>query len=114
MDGIRNSAALPLRLELWNGKHYDFSNEPPNVTVKVPGISSLSYLLTPSLSNLGTAYVEGKLDVQGKLTDIINLAHGLAHRSLAPEGTMGRIFRAFTHTKEKDSEAIQYHYDVSN
>ncbi len=114
VDGIRSSSELPLRIELWNGKHFDFSHQNPNVTVKVPGMSSLSYLLTPSLSNLGTAYVEGKLEVQGKLNDIINMAHGLAQRSLAPEGKMGRLLRMFGHTKEKDSEAIQYHYDVSN
>ncbi len=114
VENIRSKAALPLRLELWNGKHYDFSHESPSVTVKVPGISSLSYLLTPSLSNLGTAYVEGKIDVKGKVTDIVNLAHGLAHRALEPEGTLARIAQKFTHTKKKDAEAIQYHYDVSN
>ena len=114
VDNIRSKSALPLRVELWNGKQYDFSNETPSVTIKVPGVSSLGYLLTPSLSNLGTAYVEGKIDVKGKLTDIINMAHGLAHRALEPEGKLSRFINSFTHTKKKDAEAIQYHYDVSN
>jgi len=114
VNNIRSHAALPLRLELWNGKQYDFSNDKPKVTINVPGVSSLGYLLTPSLSNLGTAYVEGKIDVKGKLTDVINLAHGLAERSLAPEGRLARIARIFTHSKKKDAEAISYHYDVSN
>ena len=114
VEGIRNKSALPLRVELWNGKHYDFSNEKPSVTVQVPTLSSLSYLLSPSLSNLGTAYVEGKIDVKGKVTDIVNLAHGLAHRALEPEGALARIVNKFTHTKKSDSDAIQYHYDVSN
>ena len=82
--------------------------------IQVPSLSSLSYVLTPSLSNLGAAYVEGKIDVKGKLHDIINLAHGLARSSLKPEGTMGRITRAFSHTKKEDANSIQYHYDVSN
>ena len=114
VEGIRSQATLPLRLELWNGKHFDFCQDRPNVTIKVPGVSSLSYLLTPSLSNLGTAYVEGKIDVKGKLADIISMAHGLAQRTLSPEGTMARILRSCRHTKKKDAEAIQYHYDVSN
>jgi len=114
VEDVRKKAALPLRLELWNGKKFDFSNETPCVTVKVPGASALTYLLTPSLSNLGTAYVEGKIDVKGRLTDIINLAHGLAQKTLEPEGKLARFARKFTHTKEKDAEAIQYHYDVSN
>ncbi|MBS1169737.1 MAG: cfa2 [Burkholderiaceae bacterium] len=114
VDGIRNQAALPLRLELWNGKQYDFSSNNPNVTIRIPGVSSLSYLLTPSLSNLGTAYVEGKIDVKGRLNDIIDLAHGLAQRTLSSDSTFGRMLRSFKHTKKKDAEAIQYHYDVSN
>ncbi len=114
VENIRNQSALPLRLELWNGQRYDFSPNAPNVLIKVPSMSSVRYLLTPSLSNLGTAYVEGKIDVTGKLHDIINLAHGLAQRTLTQDGKMGRIMRAFNHTKQKDAESIQYHYDVSN
>lgn len=114
VDNIRHQATLPLRLELWNGKQYDFSPNTPDVIISVPSASSLSYLLTPSLSNLGTAYVEGKIDVKGRLNDIINLAHSLAHRTLSPEGKMGRIRRAFSHSKKKDAQAIHYHYDVSN
>jgi len=114
VDGIRNQSSLPLRLELWNGKNFDFSNDDPNVTISVPGVSALKYLLTPSLSSLGTAYVEGKIDVKGKLSDVINMAHALAHKTLAPEGKFARILRNFHHSKEKDTDAVQYHYDVSN
>jgi len=114
VNRIRSQAALPLRLELWNGQHYDFCADSPNVTINVPGASALSYLLNPSLSNLGTAYVEGKIDIKGNLFDVINMAHALAHRTLSPEGRFGRILRNFRHTKEKDAEAIHYHYDVSN
>ena len=114
VESIRNKSGLPLRLELWNGRQFDLSHEPPRVTVQVPVASALSYLLTPSLSNLGTAYVEGKIDVKGRLADIINLAHGLAERSLAPEGKFSRVMRTFRHTKQVDSDSIRYHYDVSN
>jgi cyclopropane-fatty-acyl-phospholipid synthase len=114
VESVREKAALPLRVELWNGRKFDFSNDNPSVTISVPGASALTYLLTPSLSNLGTAYVEGKIDVKGKLTDVINLAHGLAHKSLEPTGKLARFAHMFNHTKKKDAEAIQYHYDVSN
>jgi cyclopropane-fatty-acyl-phospholipid synthase len=114
VNGIRSQSAIPLRLELWNGQQYDFCTGSPNVTIKVPGASALSYLLNPSLSNLGAAYVEGKIDVMGNLFDVINMAHALAQRSMAPEGKFGRIMRNFRHSKEKDAEAIKYHYDVSN
>ncbi|QRX83728.1 cyclopropane-fatty-acyl-phospholipid synthase family protein [Glaciimonas sp. PAMC28666] len=115
VEEIRTHAALPLRLELWNGQRFDFSSAAsPDVTIRVPHASSLSYLLTPSLSNLGEAYVEGKIEVEGKLKEIITVANGLAAAYLKPEGKFGRVTRSIRHNKTKDAEAIRYHYDVSN
>jgi cyclopropane-fatty-acyl-phospholipid synthase len=111
---MREHAALPLRLQLWNGHQLNFSSAAPQVIVKVPQASSLAYLLEPSLYNLGKAYVEGKIDVEGKLTDIIGVSTALAQQALKPEGKLARIVRSFQHTREKDKEAISYHYDVSN
>lgn len=113
-DSIRNRSALPLRLELWNGQRLDFGQNTPQVTVKVPQASALSYLLTPSLINLGKAYVEGKIEVEGRVNEIISVASALAKQTLKPEGKFARVVRSFQHTKKKDEEAIRYHYDVSN
>lgn len=114
IDHIRHNSALPLRLTLWNGREFDFGKNTPQVTIRVPEASSLSYLLTPSLSNLGKAYVEGKLEVEGRVNEIIRVANTLAKETLKPEGKFGRLARHFHHTRKKDAEAIQYHYDVSN
>lgn len=115
-DSMRKRAALPLRLELWNGQQLDFGQGQyaPQVTVRVPHASALGYLLTPSLFNLGKAYVEGKIEVEGRLNEIISISSTLARQTLKPEGPFARLARAFQHTKKQDAEAIRYHYDVSN
>ncbi len=110
---MRDHAVLPLRIELWNGKRFDFC-QTPQVTIKIPQSSALAYLLTPSLSNLGSAYVEGKIDIEGRAAEIIDVGSALARYSLKPRGKFGRTARPFWHTKKKDAEAIRYHYDVSN
>jgi cyclopropane-fatty-acyl-phospholipid synthase len=114
IDGVRHQSALPLRLQLWNGRQFDFGQHAPQVTVRVPHVSSLSYLLTPSLANLGKAYVEGKLEVEGRVNEVIRVANALAANTLAFERKSGRLANRFRHTRKKDAEAIQYHYDVSN
>ncbi|TFW10606.1 class I SAM-dependent methyltransferase [Oxalobacteraceae bacterium OM1] len=111
---FRERTPLPLRLELWNGERLDFSDEAPQVTVRVPQASSLTTFLEPSLYNLGKAYVEGKIDVEGRLQDIIAIGTTLAKQTLKAEGKFSRLTRTFQHTREKDKEAISYHYDVSN
>jgi cyclopropane-fatty-acyl-phospholipid synthase len=114
VESMRDNVALPLRLELWNGQKLDFGQQVPQVTIKVPHVSALSYLLTPSLFNLGKAYVEGKIEVEGRVNEIIKVSNALARHSLKPEGKFARITRALHHTRKRDEEAIQYHYDVSN
>ena len=112
--GIRQQMALPLRIELWNGQHVDFSSEAPRVTIRLPSVSSARYLLTPSLSNLGAAYVEGAIEVKGHARDMIAIVNALARTTLKAEGKFARIVRSIGHSKHQDAEAIRYHYDVSN
>ncbi|MFD2366970.1 class I SAM-dependent methyltransferase [Pseudoduganella sp. GCM10020061] len=111
---VRSQLTLPLRVDLWNGQRYDFSPEPPRVTVRVPDPGALRYLLSPSLYNLGKAYVEGAIEVTGRAQDMIAVVNALARASLKPEGRLGRAVHHLRHTREKDRKAIAYHYDVSN
>jgi cyclopropane-fatty-acyl-phospholipid synthase len=115
LSQVRNQVTLPLRIELWNGKSIDLGKEDyPSVTVRLPHASAVPYLLTPSLSNLGTAYVEGKIDVDGKSMEILKVVNALAASTLQPVGKYARIVRTFLHNKDRDAAAIRYHYDVSN
>jgi cyclopropane-fatty-acyl-phospholipid synthase len=86
----------------------------PKVTIHLRKPSAVARLLTTSLDSLGEAYVEGLLDVEGSVADILALGHQMAEASSQTEGRLTRIVRHFKHTKKSDKEAIQYHYDVSN
>jgi cyclopropane-fatty-acyl-phospholipid synthase len=114
--GVRNKLSLPLRIVLWNGQQFDLSSDPPRVTIKVPSSSALRYLVSPSLYNLGRAYVEGAIEVSGRAMDMINIGNALAAASAGKaHARLSDALRLVTpHTREKDAEAIRYHYDVSN
>ncbi|BAN24024.1 SAM-dependent methyltransferase [Caballeronia insecticola] len=112
---VRERANLPARLVLWDGQQHDFGQfAAPQVTLHVKTATALPYLLEPSLDNLGEAYVKGKIDIEGKLTDIINISYSLAKSTVTNAGKLARVRRYFNHSKASDKKAIQYHYDVSN
>ena len=117
--GVRSKLSLPLRVELWNGEHVDLSADPPRVTIRVPKPSSLRYPLSPTLYNLGRAYVEGALEIRGRAADMIRIGSELAAAKGKPD-RRSSLFGALPlrllspHTRQKDAEAIRYHYDVSN
>jgi cyclopropane-fatty-acyl-phospholipid synthase len=114
VEKVRGQSALPLQLNLWNGKQLQFSQGNPQVIIKIPHVSALKYFWQPSLSNLGDAYVNGKIEVEGKARAVIAVANALASRTLKMEGKFARVVRSFWHERNDDAEAVHYHYDVSN
>jgi cyclopropane-fatty-acyl-phospholipid synthase len=117
-SGIRSKVNLPLSVELWNGDHVNLSSEQPRVRIRVPSPGGLRYLLSPSLGGLGEAYVEGALEIEGRAADMIQIGSSLAGTSGKPARASRMASAALRlvspHTREKDAEAIRYHYDVSN
>src|SRR5258706_14640844 len=108
---LRRSAAIPLRLELWNGRAFDLASE-PKVKIGVPSPSALRFLLPPDLMKLGQAYVEGKLRVEGPILEVFRVGESLT-RGAACHGRKG-LRRFWRNNSKPGREAIQNHYDVSN
>ena len=107
---------LPLALILPSGQRIDLGAA-AKVVIHIKDLTGARLLFNPSLSNLGTAYVEGHLDIDGEVEDLIAVAVRLAKRDDAEDftepggGLMGRLL---AHSKKRDRESIEYHYDVSN
>ena len=102
---------LPLAIELWNGQRFSPAGEAP-VTLRVPRTSALKRLASPDLAALGEAYVEGEVDIDGPIEEAFRAAEKLVRGW--GKAVQGRLPRLALHTRKKDREAIQYHYDVSD
>jgi len=114
---VKTRVNLPVRLS-WGERGASSLSlgefDEPQVEIRVRDASALPLLIDPGLDTLGQAYVEGLIDVEGSVPDILAVAHRLAATAEPEGGMLGRLRRRFAHTRESDSEAIQYHYDVSN
>lgn len=112
---VRARANVPARLSLWGGQSYDFGTfDRPAVTVHVKSPAAIPLLLDASLDSLGEAYIKQKIDLDGRLADIIDIAYALAKASVGKPIKLQRVVRYFIHSKASDKNSIQYHYDVSN
>ncbi|MFA7665139.1 MAG: class I SAM-dependent methyltransferase, partial [Burkholderiaceae bacterium] len=111
-EEIRKTRPLPLRLTLWNGARADLSDD-PKVEVRLRQPSAAKALIHPSLDRLGEAFVEGLIDIDGDMRDIIAAADGLARIGDTEQGR-GKLPSWLRHTRKSDRKAIEYHYDVSN
>lgn len=113
LEGLRRRRPLPLRVTLWDGRSVPLG-ESPRVAIKMRSPAAARHLLKPSLSALGEAYVEGHIDVDGNVREMIDVAELLA-READEDGGLGALPGWLSrHTRRSDKQAIEYHYDVSN
>ena len=111
LERIRSRVAVPLRIQFWNGRRFDFCNE-PSVVVTIPDSAALRYFISPNLDSLGRAFVEGHIRVEGSARNVFQVAQALARQvtSRLPSA----LHWARQHSRDHDRQAVQYHYDVSD
>ncbi len=122
----------PFALRLWNGETIAPATEAPPAGVWIRDPRALARLLKdpPDLA-LGEAYVAGELEVEGDLEALLGALEraapalsparlaralkdaALLRRELSRPGLAARL-RGRLHTKARDRQAIQHHYDVGN
>lgn len=105
------SLHLPLRVKLWDGNQFDLGPS-PQVTIVVKEPQLIAQLTHPNLEQLGSAFVEGKLELEGDIGEVIRVCDELSDALLKDEEDVLPVRCA--HDKRTDAEAISYHYDLSN
>jgi cyclopropane-fatty-acyl-phospholipid synthase len=107
------ASGLPLVVELWDGQQVG-SDTLATVRVHLHQFSSLKAMAEPSLGALARAYVEGALDLEGDIRDILALGDRLCNAGDCTPKTGSDGWKWWRHTRTRDRRNIQYHYDVSN
>jgi cyclopropane-fatty-acyl-phospholipid synthase len=102
---------LPLRLKLWDGNELDLGPT-PSVTIVVKDPQLVSQFTRPSLDLLGSAFVEGRLELEGSISEVVRVCDELSQALLDDDGPY--ISARLEHDKATDAASISYHYDLSN
>ena len=107
---------MPLAIELPSGRRIEMGPD-PTVLLRLKTATAIRTLLNPTLGNLGTAYVEGEIDLDGRIDDILDVGVRLSDTTGVENFTKpeaGFFARVLAHSRARDKEKIEYHYDVSN
>ncbi len=113
LERLSHRMPLPLKVRLWQGDEVSLADR-PQVTLHLRSPRAAGRLIGADLGSLGEAYVEGLVDVDGRVSDAIAIASRLAEHG-SPNGQTRRRRSWFArHSRSSDKAAIAYHYDVSN
>jgi cyclopropane-fatty-acyl-phospholipid synthase len=110
-ERVRETEPVPLRIRLWTGRSYELGPDPAT-TLVVPSPRALRYLRSPDLMKLGEAYVEGHIDLEGRVAEAFRVGERFVRA--VGEARVLTPLKRFTHTRRLDRKAIEYHYDVAN
>lgn len=102
---------LPLRLRLWNGHELNLGPT-PSVTIVVKDPQLVAQFTHPSLDLLGSAFVEGRLELEGSINEVVRVCDELSQALLGDDEEY--LPMRTVHDKATDAAAISYHYDLSN
>jgi cyclopropane-fatty-acyl-phospholipid synthase len=110
--------SVPVALELPDGRRV----EPPGsrVTLAFSDWAGLAKLAASQVGAIGEAYVEGKVQIEGRMRDLTDAVVGLLPGNPAETDTRwwGRLLQRAksrgAHSLHKDAAQIQFHYDVSD
>lgn len=110
---------VPIALELPDGRRVAAAPD-YRVTLAFTEWSALAKLAARQVGAIGEAYVEGKVQIQGAMRDLTDVVVGMLPGNPAQtrHGWWGDLMKRAksrgSHTLRKDSEQIQFHYDVSD
>jgi cyclopropane-fatty-acyl-phospholipid synthase len=103
----------PINVRLWNGQTFA-PPAPSPVTVTVRSPRALMNLAHPSLGALARSYVEGDLDFEGNMRDILRLGEALVADEHDVYRPRSQLWKWWRHSRAADRRNIQHHYDVGN
>lgn len=102
----------PVNVRLWNGALIE-GMERASVVLSVHSPGALMRLANPNLGQLARSYVEGEIDVDGNMRDVLNVGEALMRGQSTYDRPVPR-WSWWRHTRGADRRNIQAHYDVGN
>jgi cyclopropane-fatty-acyl-phospholipid synthase len=111
-ESVRQRGGEPLAVVLPDGSRIEFG-QPPRVVLTVRDDATLASLAKPSLGTLGAAFVEGGIDIDGDMAEVVRVVASLANAAGASADARDRL-QSSRHSARVDRDAIQFHYDIGN
>lgn len=113
------SIPIPVRVTLPDGTHLGSPNY--KVAISFGDHKTIAHLVAGNIGYLGQAYVEGRVQLEGTMRDVMTAASSLLSGSPsdnAHASWLASLFRRgislARHTLERDARQIQFHYDLSD
>ncbi|MGB6242494.1 MAG: class I SAM-dependent methyltransferase [Castellaniella sp.] len=113
------SLSIPVSMDLPDGERVGVADAQLHFIIRDAAV--LKYFAAGEVGALGEAYVDGKLDFNGSMRDLMRLAAGILPGSPVDAAQLGwltslvqRLVSVWRHSVDRDARQIEFHYDLSD
>lgn len=111
---LSHSFRFPIKVIYWNGKSEVYGEGEPAATIRINEPISIDTIVEdPSLA-LGEAYMDGKIEVDGSIEDLVSEAYETATSFIRDKKIFKKRIPKESHSKAKSKQDIHEHYDIGN
>jgi cyclopropane-fatty-acyl-phospholipid synthase len=103
--------SIPFQVNYWDGTSSSFGRDKPQFTLTFKEKISITQFIKEPVMSFGEAYMDGMIEIEGKLEDVIQLASNNNDR-LWTNALSSFIAKAGSKRKQKNN--VQHHYDIGN
>jgi cyclopropane-fatty-acyl-phospholipid synthase len=102
--------SVPFQVHYWDGTSTAYGEDVPRFALTFKEKVSIKDFVKNPVMSFGEGYMDGIIEIDGKIEDVIQLATG--NREQLWSRAMPLLSRLTSKSKQKDD--VQHHYDISN
>lgn len=110
---LKNSFNIPVSVTYWDGSTEVYGNGEPQVAIKFNEPIPIRQVLKNASIALGEGYMDGKIEIDGSIEDLVLSAYQSADSFLRNKKFIRYLPKA-SHDEEESKKDVQDHYDIGN
>jgi cyclopropane-fatty-acyl-phospholipid synthase len=111
---LKKTFSDPVKVTFWDGETVQYGEGDPQFSLMIKDIISKSELIqSPSIA-FGEAYMNGILEVEGNLKEVVSSIYRSQEGFLGKSKFASEVLKKFSNTTKRSKENIAFHYDIGN
>ncbi|WP_042457077.1 SAM-dependent methyltransferase [Neobacillus dielmonensis] len=111
---LKTTFSDPVQITFWDGETVQYGNEEPRFKLKFHDVPSKSLLIQDPSMAFGEAYMDGVIEVEGNLKEIVTSIYRSSEGFLGQGQLAVQLMKKLTNSTKRSKENISFHYDIGN
>lgn len=110
---LKSSFDAPIDVEFWDGETVHFGEGESIAKIIMHELIPIKEIVAHASLTFGEAYMDGKIEIQGNLQELVTLAYR-SQDSFLNNSKFSKLIPKHSHSEKVSKNDVQSHYDIGN